>query len=151
MTSNISGRRMSDKHVCLQFERFPDAAHWCSLRWPSTMKLHRDPTAEFADLATTRYQRYVLYRLESAAGSSPWRYCGIWALLVVPGLLRSARFGVLDNAWYIAIMTFIALLSIGEVYFSRAVLSMMRGSKFREEKINLQAPPNRPLPPAQFQ
>jgi hypothetical protein len=114
------------------------------------MKLHREPTAEFADLAKTRYQRYVLYRLESSAGASPWRYFGIWGLLVVPMYLRSARSGIFDNWWYTAIMTFMAFLSIGEIYFSRAVLSMLRGRNSREEKTDQQASTDRPLPAVQF-
>lgn len=108
------------------------------------MKLHRDPTAEFADLAKTRYQRYVLYRLESSAAASPWRYFGIWIVLVVPMHLRSASPGILENGWSTAVMTFIALLSIGEIYFSRAVLSMWRGRNSNEEKIDQQVEARQP-------
>ena len=108
------------------------------------MKLHQDPTPELADLAKTRYQRYVLYRLESSAAASPWRYIGAWILLVVPMHIRSASSGILEHGWYTAVMTFIAGFSIAEIYFSRAVLSMLRGRDSKEEKIDQQGEAGQP-------
>lgn len=109
---------------------------WC---WSKIMKLHGDPTAEFADLATTKYQRYVLYRLESSAQASPWRYIVAWGFLVMPAyLLRPDRFGLYDDWWYTGIFTFLSLLAIGEIYFSRAVLSMWRRVSCSKEKIDQQ-------------
>ena len=114
------------------------------------MKLHRDPTAEFADLAKTRYQRYVLYRLESSAASSPLRYLGVFSLLTVLLSRGSANSGILGFGWPATMMAFLALLSIGEIYFSRAMLSMLRGRYSVEQKTDQQAVPEQPLPAAQF-
>jgi hypothetical protein len=103
------------------------------------MKLHPDPTPEFAELAKTWYQRYVLYRLESSAVASPWRYIGVWILLVIPVHLRSTASEIVENGWYTAAMTFLSVLAIGEIYFSRAVLNMLRDRHSIENKTDQQA------------
>ena len=104
------------------------------------MKLHGDPSGEFADLATTKYQRYVLYRMESSAQASPWRYFVIWVVLVMPAyFLRPDRFGIYDDWWYSGIFTFLSLLAISEIFFSRAVLCMWRRMNRSKEKSDQQA------------
>ena len=106
------------------------------------MKIHTDPSDEFANLAKTRYQRYVLYRLESSAAASPLKYLAIGILLVTLMSIPVTKSGMSDFGWPSAGMTFIALLSIGEIYFSRAVLSMLRGRYLQEEKTDQQDAPS---------
>ena len=106
------------------------------------MKIHPDPSDEFANLAKTRYQRYVLYRLESSAAASPLTYLAIGVLLVALMSIPVAKSGMTDSGWPASAMTFIAFLSIGEVYFSRAVLGMLRGRYLKEEKTDQQDAPS---------
>jgi len=111
------------------------------------MKIHPEPSGEFANLAKTRYQRYVLYRLESSAASSPLKYLAFGVSMVALMSIPGANSGTLDLGWSSAAMTFIALLAIGEVYFSRAVLSMLRG-RYPKEKKTDQSGRRRVLTPA---
>ena len=108
------------------------------------MKIHPDPSDEFAHLARTRYQRYVLYRLESSAAASPLKYVAIGVLLVAIMSIPVAKSGMTDFGWPATAMTLIAFLSIGEVYFSRAVVGLLRGRYPKEDKTDQQdAPSNR--------
>jgi hypothetical protein len=106
------------------------------------MKIHPDPSDEFANLAKTRYQRYVLYRLESSAAASPLKYLAIGILLVALISTPVTKAGMTDFGWPSVGMTFIALLSIGEIYFSRAVLGILRGRCLQEEKTDQQDAPS---------
>lgn len=98
------------------------------------MKIHRDPTTEFAHLVTTRWQKYVLYHLESAAGTSPWGPASIIGILAVPMFIgiTTRSYG---SWWPPLLLISVALLRIADIYFSRAVLTMMRGpSPIRNEE-----------------
>ena len=106
------------------------------------MKIHPDPSDEFANLAKTRYQRYVLYRLESSAAASPLKYLAIGVLLIALMSIPVAKSGMADFGWPAAAITFVAFLSIGDVYFSRAVLGMLRGRYLVEEKTDQQDTPS---------
>ena len=98
------------------------------------MKLIIEPSAEFAGLATTRYQRYVLYRLEQSARTSPFRDLGFGALIVIAIFSISANSEGSYHWWFISIVAFFTVSSICESYFSKAVLIMLRGRIAKMEK-----------------
>lgn len=102
------------------------------------MKLHPDPTPEFAALAKTRYQRYILFRLESSAAASPLKYFSLWCTLAILLSIGPMISGRIEFGWPAIAMTFLMVISIIDIYFSRAVLSMLRDRYSREEKANQQ-------------
>jgi hypothetical protein len=112
------------------------------------MKLHPDPTPEFADLAKTRYQRYVLFRLESSAAASLMGHVLLWCSLVILLSLGPIISGRIEFGWPAIAMMLFGAYSILEIYFSRAVLSMLRGRYSKEEKTDQQvvSSDGQPLP-----
>ena len=102
------------------------------------MKIHPDPTPEFADLDMTRYQRYVLFRLEISAAASPMGRVSLWCTLAILMSLSPIISGRIEFGWPVMAMTFLGVYSIFEIYFSRAVLSMLRGRYLKEENTDQQ-------------
>ena len=92
-------------------------------RWAKKMKIHKDPSAEFRELPQTRYQRYALYRLETASLTNPWKPIAAWMIIMILGFISAPGSEIW---WYYLLMTFIFAATIGEIYFCRAVLVMMR-------------------------
>ena len=88
------------------------------------MKIRIDISDEFADLATTWYQRYVLYRLESTSSTKPWKPFVGWIVIMVLGSLFRLPFD--EMWWYYLVMTMIFTATISEIYIFRVVLAMMR-------------------------
>ena len=102
------------------------------------MKLHPDPTPEFVGLGKTQYQRYVLFRIESTAAASPWGRVSLWSSLVILMSLGPMISGRIEFGWPAIAMTFLGVYSICEIYFSRAILSILRGHNPRKEKTDQQ-------------
>lgn len=88
------------------------------------MKIRIDISDEFTDLAATWYERYVLYRLESASSTKPWKPFVAWISIMVIGSLNRLTFA--EMWYYYLAMTIIFSATIGEIYFSRVVLAMLR-------------------------
>lgn len=112
------------------------------------MKLHPDPTPEFADLAMTRYQRYVLFRLETSAAASPMGRVSLWCTLAILMSISPIISGRIEFGWPAIAMMLFGAYSILEIYFSRALLSMLRGRYSKEEKTDQQvvSSDGQPLP-----
>lgn len=101
------------------------------------MKIRVDISDEFADLATTWYQRYVIYRLESDSSTKPWKPFVWWISIMVLGSLYRLPFA--GMWWYYLVMTMIFTATIGEIYFFRVVLAMMRECSHKESRSAQQA------------
>jgi hypothetical protein len=111
------------------------------------MKIHKDPTPEFAHLAQTKWQRYVIYRLESAAGISPWGPATLIAIMTFAMFMAPISTRSIGNwpisLWYpYGIIAIFGLLRIVEIHFSRAVLLMLRGQYTNRYKEDQQAAPS---------
>lgn len=113
-------------------------------RWPISlgkkMKISINTSEEFSSLATTRYQRYVLHRLEYASTTNPLKPFVAWILIMIIGSIGALTFR--DLWWYYLAMTIIFGSVICEIYFSRAVLAMMRNLRNKESTNAQQAAPS---------
>jgi len=94
------------------------------------MKFVPDPSPEFAGLAKSRYQRYVLWQLESAARSAPWKWLVPWVIAVYYPLFHNTGGpGMGPQEWFVVFVTTLMGLAMARIYFSRAVLEMLRGCR----------------------
>ena len=101
------------------------------------MKILYDPPVDLAHLASTTYQRYVLYRLGTSATTKPWKPILGWLLIMPLGFMTSANPFFM---WMCQLtMLFIFGATLGEIYFSRAVLAFIRTSNATKQEETEQA------------